>query len=137
MMDASVNRQPRGRSQQAAHHVFEQLRDMILAVTLVPGTALSRSTLQKQFRLSSTPIRDALMRLEEVGLVDVFPQSGTIVSLIDVSLDRQAQFLRLSIELEVLRKLALSPDAQVVRQLRETIAEQRSSAKDGDLERFN
>lgn len=136
-MDASVNRQQSGRSQQAAHFVFEQLRDMILAITLPPGTALSRSALQKQFRLSSTPIRDALMRLEEVGLVDVFPQSGTIVSLIDVPLARQAQFLRLSIELEAIRKLALSSDAEVIVQLRKAIAEQRSSAKSGDLERFN
>jgi DNA-binding GntR family transcriptional regulator len=136
-MDASNSRQPRGRSQQAAHHVFEQLRDMILAITLAPGTALSRSELQKRFRLSSTPIRDALMRLEEVGLVDVFPQSRTIVSLIDVPLARQAQFLRLSIELEALRTLALSPDAEIVRQLRGAIAEQRSHAKAGDLERFN
>ena len=136
-MDAPNSRQPRGRSQQAAHHVFEQLRDMILAITLAPGTALSRSELQKRFRLSSTPIRDALMRLEEVGLVDVFPQSRTIVSLIDVPLARQAQFLRLSIELEALRTLALSPDAEIVRQLRGAIAEQRSHAKAGDLERFN
>jgi DNA-binding GntR family transcriptional regulator len=136
MMDASVSRPP-GRTQQAAHHVFQQLRDKILAVTLAPGTALSRSTLRKQFRLSSTPIRDALMRLEEAGLVDIFPQSGTIVSLIDVPLARQAQFLRLSIELEALRKLASSPSAEIVHQLKAAIAEQRSSAKDGDFERFN
>jgi GntR family transcriptional regulator, rspAB operon transcriptional repressor len=137
MMDASVSRRPPGHTQQAAHNVFQQLRDKILAVTLAPGTALSRSTLQKQFRLSSTPIRDALMRLEEAGLVDVFPQSGTIVSLIDVPLARQAQFLRLSIELEALRKLAASPDAEIVRQLKSAITEQRNSAKDDDLERFN
>src|SRR5450759_1323952 len=56
MMDASVSRQSRDHTQQAAHHVFEELRDMILAVTLAPRTALSRSTLQKKFRLSSTPI---------------------------------------------------------------------------------
>jgi DNA-binding GntR family transcriptional regulator len=136
MMDASVSR-PHGRIQQAAHHVFQQLQDKILAVTLTPGTALSRSALQKQFRLSSTPIRDALMRLEEAGLVDVFPQSGTIVSLIDVPSARQAQFLRLSIELEALRKLASSPSAEIVHQLKAAIAEQRSSAKDGDFERFN
>jgi len=137
MMDASVSRQSRDHTQQAAHHVFEELRDMILAVTLAPGTALSRLALQKKFRLSSTPIRDALMRLEEVGLVAVFPQSGTIVSLIDVPLARQAQFLRLSIELEVLYKLASSPDPIVVRQLREAIEQQRNKAKDGDLEGFN
>jgi DNA-binding GntR family transcriptional regulator len=136
-MDALKNCQPRGHAQQAAHHVFEQLRDDILAITLAPGTALSRQVLQKQFGLSSTPIRDALMRLEVAGLVDVFPQSGTVVSLIDVPLAREAQFLRRSIELEAVRTLASTPDAGIVRDLRAVIAEQRKHAKAGDLERFN
>lgn len=136
-MDALKNWQPRGHAQQAAHHVFEQLRDDILAITLAPGTALSRQTLQKQFGLSSTPIRDALMRLEEAGLVDVFPQSGTVVSLIDVALAREAQFLRRSIELEAVRVLASTPDTGMVRQLRAGVAEQRQHAKARDLERFN
>ena len=83
-VDASTTWQLRDRSQQAASRVFEQLRHMIVSLTLAPGTALSRSALQKEFGLSSTPIRDALMRLEEAGLVEVFPQSRTIVSLIDV-----------------------------------------------------
>src|SRR5262245_15521723 len=97
------------RSQQAASQVYEQLRDMIVALALAPGTVLSRSELQRQFRLSSTPIRDALMRLEAAGLVEVFPQSGTIVSLIDVPLARQAQFLRRAIEQEAVRVLAEAP----------------------------
>ena len=136
-MDATTNWQSPARSQQAASQVFEQLRDMIVSLTLEPGTPLSRSALQKQFDLSSTPIRDALMQLEELGLVDVFPQSGTIVSLIDVPLARQAQFLRRSIELEAVRTLAAAPDANVIRQLRAAIQEQRSKARRGDLKQFN
>ena len=46
---------------------------------------LSRAALAEEFRLSSTPIRDALMRLEEEKLVEVFPQHATIVSPIDLS----------------------------------------------------
>jgi DNA-binding GntR family transcriptional regulator len=136
-MDALKHWQSRGHAQQAARHVFEQLRDDILALTLTPGTALSRQTLQKQFGLSSTPIRDALMRLEEAGLIDVFPQSGTVVSLIDVALARQAQFLRRSIELEAVRTLASNPNTGIVRDLRTVIAEQRKHAKGRNLERFN
>ena len=128
---------PRVRSQQAALQVFEQLRDMILSLKLAPGTALSRSELQRQFGLSSTPVRDALMRLEEAGLVEVFPQSGTIVSLIDVPLARQAQFLRRSIEQEAVRVLAQAPDGAVVSRLRAVIDEQSSRAKEKNLERFN
>ena len=110
---------------------------MILSLKLAPGTALSRSELQKQFGLSSTPIRDALMRLEEAGLVEVFPQSRTIVSLIDVPLARQAQFLRRSIEQEAVRVLAQAPDAALVDRLRAVIDEQSTRAKAEDLERFN
>lgn len=127
--------------QPAAHStasaVFEQLRDMILSLTLAPGTPLSRVELQQRFRLSSTPIRDALMGLEQAGLVEIFPQSGTIVSLIDVARARQAQFLRRSVEQEAVRILAANPDAGMIDRLRGIIAQQRALAKEGDLARFN
>jgi DNA-binding GntR family transcriptional regulator len=131
-MDAVITR-----SQQAAPQIFEQLRDMILSLKLAPGTVLSRSELQRRFGLSSTPIRDALMRLAEAGLVDIFPQSGTIVSLINVPLARQAQFLRRAIEQEVVRVLAEAPDGGLVDELRGVIDEQTRRAKEDDLERFN
>src|ERR1700754_5315866 len=86
------------RDRQAAPQVFERLRGMIIAWDLPPGSPLSRAALAGQFGVSSTPIRDALMRLEEEGLVDVFPQAATKVSLIDVPLARQAQFLRRALE---------------------------------------
>jgi len=125
------------RSQQAATQVYEQLRDMILSLKLAPGAALSRADLQRQFGLSSTPVRDALMRLDEAGLVDVFPQSGTLVSLIDVPLARQAQFLRRAIEQEAVRVLAEDPDGELIEKLRAVIREQTALAKAKSLELFN
>lgn len=136
-IDALATWETRDRSQQAAPQVFEQLRDMILSLKLVPGTALSRVGLQKQFGLSSTPIRDALMRLDEEGLVEVFPQSGTFVSLINVPLARQAQFLRRSIEQEVVRVHAKAPHSGLIAKLHEVIDEQSRRAKAKDLERFH
>jgi len=63
-----------------------------------------------RFSGRSTPIRDALMRLEEEGLVDVFPQYATVVSRVDVRLAQQAHFLRQAMELEIVRMLALRHD---------------------------
>jgi DNA-binding GntR family transcriptional regulator len=136
-MDALPAWQSRDRSQPAAPQVFELLRDMILSLRLVPGTALSRSELQKQFGLSSTPIRDALMRLDAMGLVEVFPQSKTVVSLINVPLAQQAQFLRRSIEQETVRVIAQAPDGALVGKLLATIDAQSERAKEEDFERFN
>src|SRR5882757_1042728 len=96
------------RDRQAAPQVFERLRGMIISLELPPGSALSRAELAAQFGISSTPIRDALMRLEEEGLVDVFPQYATVVSRVDVRLAQQAHFLRQAVELEIVRGLAVS-----------------------------
>src|ERR1700716_1775851 len=95
------------RDRQAAPQVFERLRGLIISLALPPGSPLSRAGLAEQFGVSSTPIRDALMRLEEEGLVDVFPQYATVVSRIDIGLAQQAHFLRQALELEIVKGLAL------------------------------
>ncbi len=82
------------RDRQAAPQVFERLRDMIVSLALPPGSPLSRAALAEQFGVSSTPVRDALMRLDKEGLVDVFPQYATVGSKVDVGLAQQAHFLR-------------------------------------------
>src|SRR6478736_2300938 len=81
------------RDRQAAPQVFELLREAITTLRLVPGAQLSRTELAAEFGVSSTPVRDALMRLEEEGLVDVFPQHATAVSRIDIQSAHQAHFL--------------------------------------------
>src|SRR3954453_21211222 len=124
------------RDRQAAPQVFERLRKLINSLALPPGSPLSRTTLAGQFGVSSTPIRDALMRLEEEGLVEVFPQYATVVSRIDVGLAQQAHFLRQALELEIVRMLALKPDQALVAELNATIARQQQFAKAGAFEKF-
>lgn len=130
----STERLERGR--QAAPQVFERLREAILSLELTPGTTLSRTTLAGQFGVSSTPIRDALMRLEEEGLVDVFPQHATVVSPIDLTLAHQAHFLRRSLELEIVRSLALNPDPRLIARLKGVLVQQQALMEANDLQAF-
>lgn len=111
----------RDRSRQAAPQVFDLLRERIVSLELAPGTVLARAELAEQFGLSQTPIRDALIRLGEEGLVDIFPQHATLVSRIDVDAARQAHFLRRAIELEVVGTLAARPEPVLLAQLRAQI----------------
>src|SRR5258708_5885546 len=124
------------RDRQAAPQGFERLRGMIISLDLPRGSPLSRAALAGQFGVSSTPIRDALMRLEEEGLVEVFPQYATVVSRVDVRLAQQAHFLRQAIELEIVRGLAIRHDDALVTQLNAAIARQQQFAKAGDFEKF-
>jgi DNA-binding GntR family transcriptional regulator len=112
------------RSRHAAPQVFEHLREMILSLELPPGMHLSRADLASRFGVSQTPVRDALLRLGEEGLVDIFPQHATVVSAIDLTAARQAHFLRRAIELEVVRTLAETRDDALVARLRATVDEQ-------------
>jgi DNA-binding GntR family transcriptional regulator len=124
------------RDRQAAPQVFERLRDMITSLKLPPGSPLSRAALAEQFGISSTPIRDALMRLDEEDLVEVFPQHATVVSRIDVRLAQQGHFLRQALELEIVWALAQVPNAELADQLNGIIARQQQLAKAGDFEKF-
>lgn len=124
------------RDRQAAPQVFERLRGLIISLDLPPGSPLSRAALAAQFGVSSTPIRDALMRLEEEGLVEVFPQYATVVSRVDVRLAQQAHFLRQAVELEIVRALAIRHDAALVADLNAAIARQQQFAKAGDFQSF-
>lgn len=121
----------------AAGLVYEQLRHDILGLKLPPGLVLNRGALQARFGFSSTPVRDALIRLGEDGLVDIYAQSATRVSLIDIQQARQAQFLRRALEQEAVEIIAVSPDRSITHDLRVLIDEQRAIAAREDLPAFD
>src|SRR3982751_2427151 len=121
------------RDRQAAPQVFERLREAIIALTLTPGTTLSRAELAAQFGVSQTPVRDALMRLDEEGLVEIFPQHATVVSAIDLNRAHQAHFLRRSLELEMVRALAQHPTKDLIARLKRQIQQQKSALALGDF----
>lgn len=136
ILPAAIRPPARDRSRHAAPQVVDYLREQIIGLELAPGTVLPRDELAARFGLSQTPVRDALMRLAEEGLVEIYPQHKTVVSKIDLRSARQAHFLRRSIELEVVRTLAAARNAGFVRELRATIARQRSLLDAEDYAEF-
>lgn len=124
------------RSRHAAPQVFDHLRSLIIDLTLPPGTLLSRMELARHYDISQTPVRDALMRLAEEGLVDIFPQHATLVSRIDVARAQEAHFLRLAVETEIARTLAAQADLVLIERLRALVARQKRHAREKDLAGF-
>ena len=76
------------------------------------------------------------MRLEEEGLVDIFPQHATRVREIDIGSARNAHFLRLALELEIARKLARQGDSELLARLRSLIETQRTCWERQDIDGF-
>ncbi|MRV70315.1 FCD domain-containing protein [Duganella sp. FT92W] len=120
----------------ASTQIYDYLRAKIVSLEFTPGTVLPRPELARFFNVSVTPVRDALLRLEEEGLVDIFPQHATRVREVDLDSARHAQFLRLALELEVARTLASQEDSSVPARLRQLVETQRSCWARKDVEGF-
>lgn len=125
------------RSRQVALQIYEILHKRILNVELVPGTVLSRAALQMEFGVSQTPVRDALIRLQEDGIVDVYPQYATVVARIDIRQAQQAQFLRLSLELEAIRTLSSESPAETAAELSAIVTRQETFASPETFDSFD
>ena len=125
------------RMRNASAQVFDHLRERIISLDLEPGVQLQRDELAAYFDLSSTPVRDALTRLGEEGLVDIVPKQSTAVRAIDVESARQAHFLRLSLELEIVHMLAQAPDRQLVTTLENIVSQQALALSHRDFASFS
>lgn len=117
--------------------VFEALRNDILTLDMPPGTVIARTEIARRFGVSPTPVREALLRLAEEGLVDIFPQSRTTVSRIDLQHAREAFVLRLSIDVEVARTLAPQMNRARIAVLETLLRRQAAELDAGDLTAFN
>lgn len=127
---------PRGARLTAVQQIFEEIRGRIVDLTLRPGTVLSKNDIAVQFGVSQTPVREALILLEEEGLVDVFPQSRTTVAFIDVQSAREAHVLRRSVEVEIARILCADIDDKQIAGLRDIITVQKRASDAEDFSAF-
>ena len=82
------------------------LRDRIVTNQLQPGQALAESEVATLLGVSRQPVREALIRLSEGGLVRILPQRGTLVTRISLSGVEGGRFVRDAVERAVVRRAA-------------------------------
>lgn len=98
--------------------VYNELHNRIISLDLPPETVLARAELAETFKVSQSPVREAITRLEQDGLVISYPQSKTLVTKIDEARIREDHFLRSSVECEVARRLAEQDDKGALQKAR-------------------
>ena len=111
-----------------------EIRSAILTGTFRFGERLSDRLLADRFGISRTPVRDALSRLAEDGLVVVRPQSGTMVMNPDPDTICQCCETRAVIEQGALRLLAAGDPSGAVADCAAILDEARSALQTGDHE---
>lgn len=90
----------------AAEQIFDSLRTAILSMDLAPGCVLSETEIGIRFGASRTPVRAALTQLRNEGLVVTRPSRGNYVAKLSEENLRAAQFIRESLEVSIVGRLA-------------------------------
>jgi GntR family transcriptional regulator, rspAB operon transcriptional repressor len=112
------------------------IEERIITHVLRPGERLSESELSSQLGVSRQPVREALIRLTEAGLVRVLPQRGTVVTRISVTLVNSARFVREAVERVVVRQAAGQATPEAIRQMRAIIRAQSDAIEAEDHATF-
>jgi DNA-binding GntR family transcriptional regulator len=114
--------------------IYQFLQSAIVSVHLIPGAGLKEKEIIERFGVSRTPIREAMLRLEDEGLIEIYPQSGTYVSKIKIEAVRESQFIREAMECAVVRHAAKNKNDELLKTLTRKLDGYQDAVNTGDQE---
>ncbi len=105
----------------AREYALRILKNNIISLELKPGGSISENELAKELGISRTPIREAIIDLHNAHIVEIFPQKGSYISLIDSNLVEESRFLREVLDIAVIRLACQIATAEDIAKLEENV----------------
>ena len=106
----------------ARDFAFRVLKDNIISLDLVPGSLISENDISSQLGISRTPVREAIIDLSKASIIEIYPQRGSYVSLIDPKMVEEARFLRRVLDCAVIKVACESADPDVLEKIEENLS---------------
>ena len=116
--------------------VYAALRERIVFGTLLPGDRLVEADLAARFRVSKTPVREALLTLEAEGLVTLRPHRGAEVTRLSPQEYRDLQFVRDALEFGAMPEIVASIAEVDLRRAEAHLAEMEAAYAAQDYRRY-
>lgn len=129
----------RSRAEQprTASLIHRELYDDIVTMRRAPNDPLPERDLLEHFGVSRTPLREALLRLADEGLVTIYPQVGTFVSRIPMRVLYESIMIRRSLETVMTEQAAKSIDATTAARLDANLVALDTARLDWNLDEFH
>ena len=128
MKKARLNRQ-----ENVPRQIYEILRTRILSTELPPGSSINERYLAEALGVSRTPIREAIRRLSNDGLISIIPNVGTSVSQFDTSRVREFCQIRTAFECLAIEAAVGNFSSSDDRKLVQLIEDQDRTIDRGDM----
>jgi DNA-binding GntR family transcriptional regulator len=134
---AANRRSGRPRAATAASKIYSDLRSQLVSLQRRPGEVVSEAEIALSYGVSRTPVREAILKLSDEGLLEIFPQSGIFVSRIPIAALPEAIIIRKALEETTARLAAERATSSQILTLRAILERQREANTAGDRDAFH
>lgn len=115
-------------------HVVERIRQAILSGLFKPGERLNETHLANQFKVSRIPVREALLQLQEQGLVMNHPRRGMFVITLSEEDAQRINSLRILLESEAIKLCRTNLTASIEGQLKAIVEKMENGSPGSDFD---
>src|SRR3954454_8657041 len=134
---ARMRRNGRPRGATAASRIYAELRAELVSLARRPGEPISENQIARDYGVSRTPVREAILKLSDEGLVEIFPQSGIFVARIPLAALPEAIIIRKALEETTARLAAERATSSQVLNLHSILQRQREASSASDRDAFH
>ena len=134
---ARPRRSGRPRAATAASKIYSDLRTELVSLQRRPGEVVSEAKIALSYGVSRTPVREAILKLADEGLVEIFPQSGIFVSRIPIAALPEAIIVRKALEETTSGMAADRATSSQILALHSILERQREANAAGDSDTFH
>ena len=134
---AAPRRNGRSRAATASSRIYSDLRAELVSLQRRPGEAISETKIALSYGVSRTPVREAILKLSDEGLLEIFPQSGIIVSRIPIAALPESIIIRKALEETTARFAAGRATPSQILTLHAIVQRQREADAAGDRAAFH
>lgn len=85
--------------------IYQEVKSKILNLDYKPGQMISETEISELLNVSRTPVREVFIRLSYEKLLDIFPQKGTFVTLIDLAFVKESVYMRSILERQIINEI--------------------------------
>jgi len=134
---AGARRSGRPRAATAASQIYSDLRSELVSLRRRPGEPIAEAEIALAYGVSRTPVREAILKLSDEGLVEIFPQSGIFASRIPLAALPEAIIIRKALEETTARLVAERATSSQVLNLHSILQRQREASSASDRDAFH
>jgi len=117
--------------------IYFEVKNKILNLDYKPGKMISETEISELLKVSRTPVREIFIRLSYEKLINIYPQKGTFVSLIDLSFVTESVYMRNLLESQIIHELIDKQVKELPQEIKKNIRMQKDLVEnEGNLAEF-